>query len=174
MNLSWSSHFKIIGLFGLVITLGTGFSLAAEHAGEHPGSGTEHHEHAGEEHHQDATDRQEETFTAEEIKTAIRSYITRDQQLKNGFFYIYDKELDRDWRLSFSKLHPVRIIKRDGETIYFACTNFTVKNSEDHDLLDLDFWMKPENGKLKPYKIRIHKVDGNERFTYENDRPVDT
>jgi uncharacterized protein (UPF0333 family) len=133
------SSFKLLLVAALVFAIGTGYTLAAdEHAGEHPGDETG----------QESTswmdeEEPEETFSAAEIKNAIRSYISTDQKLKNGFFYIYDTKLDTDWKLSFSKLHPVRIINREGEKIYFACTNGTVKWDTGHKVLDLYFWVEP-------------------------------
>lgn len=175
-----------ISFLGIIVLLSLGLSaygtlIAAEHAGEHPGQNT--NEHAGEEAHgSDQHDGSQSTnmseadrknFGAEEIKNAIRGYITKDQDLKNGYFFIHDDKLEYDWKLTFSKLHPVRIITKDDETIYFACTNFDVKNDTDeYSTLDLDFWMKPKDGELEPYKVRIHKVDGEERFTYRDDKPV--
>jgi len=136
-----------------------------EHAGEHPGSSQSDEGQTSMRHE----------FSAEEIQSAITDYIETDQSLKNGYFYIYDEKLNYDWKLTFSKLHPVRVINREGKTIYFACTNFSVQNDDsENNILDLDFWMKPEDGELEPYKVRIHKVDGDERFTYEDDRPVES
>ncbi|MFB6355460.1 MAG: hypothetical protein ABEJ65_02970 [bacterium] len=181
----------------VVVVLVAGGSLfwytkgpTAEHSGEHPGEsvktheekshehpGEEAHEQSGQEHHGSQasdTKKKQKTFTATDIKEAITGYINKDQDLKNGYFYIYDKKLDRDWKLTFSKLHPVRKIQRDGKTIYFACTNFKVVGDETHSVVDLDFWMEAKGHHLEPYKIKIHKVDGEARFTYQDDRPVKT
>lgn len=163
----------VVTITSLIFSFGMGSATsvlgANEHAGEHPGSsqseGQDESGHISMRH----------DFSANEIQSAIIDYIETDQSLKNGYFYIYDTKIDYDWKLQFSKLHPVRIINRDGKTIYFACTNFTVQNDDNqNETLDLDFWMEPENGELEPYKVRIHKVDGEERFTYQNDRPVES
>lgn len=185
-------------LYSGIIAVGVFFgvaTIAAEHAGEHPGGqaddsrSSEHagyhaddrgNEHAGQQAGHDerkGTDvsesRSKEQYGAEEIQSAITDYINKDQKLKNGYFYIRDEKIEHDWKLTFSKLHPVRIIERGGEKIYFACSNFEVEGTDEHDIVDVDFWMKPnESGDLEPYKIRIHKVDGEERFVYKNDKPV--
>lgn len=152
----------VIGLV-VLLTLGIGLNFyfvhAAEHAGDRAGSAD--------------LSRSEKQFGASEIQSAIKNYIRTDQKLKHGYFYIHDEQMNYDWKLKFTNLHPVRIINRDGKKIYFACTSFTVKNDTDqYSTLDVDFWMSLEQGELEPYKIRIHKVDGEKRFTYENDRPV--
>lgn len=169
--------------FGLVACAGAG-----EHAGEkheHAGekhekkehAGEEHEEHAGEEHehkeHAGKKHGKKKHFSPKEVESAIKGYIHGDQELKNGFFFIHDPELEHDWKLKFAKLHPVRVIEKNGEKTYFACSNFKAVGDEDHETLDLDFWMRPdEHGELTVRKIRIHKVDGEARFTYKNDKPV--
>lgn len=176
MNKQLSTVFVALVALTSLLALGTNFIYAAEHPGDHPGdeTSTSHEsseEHPGDEH---ADKERKHKFSAGDIQSAITGYIEEDQSLKNGYFYIYDEHLDRDWKLTFQQLHPVRTIRRDGETIYFACTDFSVEDSEQYDSVDLDFWMKPSDGTLEPYKIRIHKVDGEARYTYEDDRPVST
>jgi hypothetical protein len=121
---------------------------AAEHGGspvvEHPGK----------------------AVTAKEVKNAIKDHIKTAARMNNGDFVIRDDKLNKEWRLKLDKVHdPVRQFKKDGQTVYFACSDF--KASEGKDVLDIDFWMVEKGGKLEVIDTRIHKVNGEPRFTYE-------
>ncbi|MFB6356101.1 MAG: hypothetical protein ABEJ65_06260 [bacterium] len=149
-----------------------------EHPGEeHPGEQNEtHEEHPGEgqEHSGKKMEgHKEETFTKKEVRTAILNHVKQKQSKNGGTFPMYDEKLEKTWKTSFDKLHPVRVMERGGEKIYFACSNFTVQENSNYDTLDLDFWMKPNaQGSLSVYKSKVHKVDGDPRFTYRDNRIV--
>jgi len=122
-------------------------SLSQEHPGEHPGV--------------------IERIRPQDVKDAIRDYIKGDMKLKGGYFLIWDSKLSKVWRLNFSKLHKeVRVLK-DGT--YFMCTDF--KDVVKGTVLDIDFWLREdeETGELNVVDIKIHKVGGKPRFTYEGE-----
>jgi hypothetical protein len=50
-------------------------------------------------------------------------------------------------------------------TIYFACSDFD--SSDSKDVLDIDFWMVPKGNELDVIHTKIHKVNGEPRYTYE-------
>ncbi len=120
--------------------------IAQEHPGEHPGM--------------------VEKIRPDDVKKTITDYINTDSNLKGGFFLIWDPELKQVWRLNFKALHKEVRVLSDGT--YFMCTDF--KLAEGETILDIDFWLKEEEGELKVTDIKIHKVTGKERFKYEGEK----
>ncbi|NQV42298.1 MAG: hypothetical protein HQ506_08095 [Candidatus Marinimicrobia bacterium] len=144
-----------------------------EHGGQEHG-GQEHggQEHGGQEHGGEAA----QTFTAAEIKGAMNAYIAMRED--EGIFKIADEKTGEELQLKFVKIHdPVRKIEGKG---FFACTDFEVVG-ESGKLYDLDFWLNPENGKLKVTEEKIHKHpiktdagwEKKARYTFINDNPVE-
>ncbi|MGA3117036.1 MAG: hypothetical protein ABSF90_21680 [Syntrophobacteraceae bacterium] len=127
-------------------------------ASEHPGSAVEHPgkavEHGG------------KAITADSVKQAITSYADAQEKAHGGVFMIKDDKLNKTWKLKLAVIHdPVRMFEKGGQTIYFACSDFN--STEGKDVLDIDFWMVPKDGKLTVTESKIHKVNGEPRFTYE-------
>lgn len=146
-----------------------------EHPGddtnEHPGNGTE--EHPG-----DSKLDIKKNFTATDIKTEIRHYITgrTDDKELGGIFEIYDTKENKNLKLRFVKIHdPVRKLGAQG---YFACTDFEVVGEKGR-LYDLDFWLNPQSGKLVTYEEKIHKHPADNegrkiaRYTFKDDEIID-
>ncbi|WOJ92901.1 hypothetical protein R0135_14055 [Congregibacter variabilis] len=119
----------------------------------------------------------DDVFYADDIKAATRRYISQHQD-QNGLFSIEDRVVGTTLTLRFVKIHdPVRVI--DGNR-YFACTDFAVPGEPDK-LYDLDFWLRPEDGKLTVYEDRVHKEPRRSalwgwykhpRYTFVNDEVV--
>ncbi len=142
----------------------------AEEGEEHPGDEAEGDEHPGDE-------AKKESFTAEEIKSAMKSHI-KNESGDNGVFSIQDEKAGEKLQLKFVKIHdPVRKMEGKG---YFACTDFHAKDA-DKKLYDLDFWLNPNDGELTVTKSKIHKhpakKDGEwkkeARYTFQNDKVVE-
>lgn len=92
-------------------------------------------------------------FYAEDIQAATQAHIQARADAQ-GIFRIVDDKTGEELALRFVKVHdPVRQI--DGQT-YFACTDFLVVGAP-KQLYDLDFWLRPEDGRLAVYEERIHK-----------------
>jgi hypothetical protein len=127
---------------------------AAEHPGgsvEHPGAKVE---------------QKGKAITANVVKKAIEDHAKAISKAHGGVFMLRDDKLNKNWQLKFVKVHdPVRTFQKDGQTIYFACSDF--KSVDDKDLLDIDFWMVPKGDKLEVTDTKIHKVNGEARYTYE-------
>lgn len=149
----------------------------SEHAGnEHAGSEHAGKEHAGQEHagqeHAGKSAAAATTITAQDVKDAIHAHLDQETAQNDGHFVIEDEKLDKTWMLDFVKIHdPVRII---NDKTYFACMDF--KEVGGDQVLDLDFWLEAtgqESPKLKVTDVKIHKLDGEPRFTYQNDKPVE-
>ena len=131
--------------------------------GQHPGApvGSGQHEHPGAN-----VEQKGKAITADFVKQSIQDHIAALSKAHGGVFMIRDDKLDKTWRLKFVKVHdPVRTFQKDGQTIYFACTD--LKSVDSNDLLDVDFWMVPKGDKLEVIDTKIHKVNGQPRFTYE-------
>ncbi|HUL23040.1 MAG TPA: hypothetical protein VLZ10_16400 [Thermodesulfobacteriota bacterium] len=136
------------------------FVLGAEHPGrdvqtqgEHPGAKVEPKaEHPG------------KPITADFVKKSIQDHV-KDES-KEGVFMIRDEKLNKEWKLKLDKVHdPVRSFEKGGKTYYFTCVDF--KSLDGNDVLDIDFWMVPKGGKLEVTDTKIHKVNGEARYTYE-------
>jgi hypothetical protein len=132
------------------------------YAAEHPGSGMSgSHEHPGTQ-----VDQKGKAITADVVKKSIQDHADAMSKAHGGVFMIRDDKLNKNWQLKFVKVHdPVRTFQKGGQTIYFACSDF--KSVDGKDLLDIDFWMVPEGDKLEVIDTKIHKVNGQVRYTYE-------
>ncbi|PAU76409.1 hypothetical protein CK501_15855 [Halovibrio salipaludis] len=106
----------------------------------------------------DATEakRDPESFTAEEIKAAMREHIENRTQMGNpGVFEITDPRTSQTLELRFQKIHdPVRTM---GDGHYFACTNFAAIG-DPYKTYDLDFWLQVHGGELVVYEENVHKL----------------
>lgn len=136
-----------------------GISLAAEHGGkEHGGM-----EHGGKEH----GGAQISEPSADQIRAAMSGYVA-EKSKKTGTFDIYDKEAGKDRKLSLIKVH-----ERVGKTgnYYYSCADF--KDTQSGEMLDLDLDVQNKGGKLSVKDVRIHKLNGKERYTYDaNDNRI--
>ena len=116
-------------------------------------------------------------YYIEDIKEAMTAYIAVQVDAE-GTFRLRDDKTGEMLDLRFVKIHdPVRRI--DGNT-YFACTDFSVEGEPDK-LYDLDFWMRPEAGKLEVYDAKVHKEPRQSliygwykqpRYTFVDDKVV--
>ena len=137
----------LIGALILSLCVNTGFVMAAEHPGEEV-------EHPGKE------------ISADFVKKSIKKHVDAQSKAHGGVFMIRDEKLNKDWKLKLSKIHdPVRSFEKDGQTIYFTCVDF--KSVDGPDVLDIDFWLVPKGDKLQVIDTKIHKVNGEARYTYE-------
>jgi len=141
-------------LFAIIIaaamSLGTPSGLAAQ---EHPTS-----EHPTSEHPAAS-----KAITMDQLAQAIQDGIEAKTKEQGGQFHVSDPVLHETWALELVRVHKDRLAQLSADT-YFACTDF---RASDGTMLDVDFYMKDENGKLAFSDTAIHKVNGKPRFTYE-------
>ncbi len=145
----------------------TGFFLfsqlpAAEHAGKGHGS----KEHGGKEHGGVSAVSKEKAKemaqpSKDDIHNAIRQYITAESG-ESGLLKVYDSEASKTRNLELLNIHD-----RVGKTgdYYYSCADF--KDRDSGQTVDLDLDVASEDGKLSVKEVRIHKVDGKERYTYD-------
>lgn len=96
-----------------------------------------------------------------DAQNVISSYI-KEQSDEMGDFDIYDPQTQETRELTL-----VKILDKVGKTSdnYFACAEFSDKNSSEK--LDLDFDIENTGGKLNVVDVKIHKVNDAPRFTYD-------
>ena len=105
--------------------------------------------------------------TPEDLRSAIRQYVGAEEQ-SEGFFSVVDPKTGTARKLKLERVH-----ERVGKTgnYYYSCAD--LKDVETGDLLDLDFDVSEANSELKVADVRIHKDNGNPRYTYDaNDNRV--
>jgi hypothetical protein len=121
-------------------------------------------EHGGQEHGGTTVATQP---SAQDIKAAMKNYV-EEKSKQTGTFDIMDLETGK---MRFLKLQ--RIHERVGKTgdYFYSCADF--KDTKSGEMLDLDIDVKNEGGKLSVVDVRIHKVNGKPRYTYDkNDNRI--
>lgn len=100
--------------------------------------------------------------SAEQIRQAIRDYIHRTDQDEGAF------TIDDDVTGTTRTLALVRVHDRVGKTgaFYYSCTD--MRDTANDELLDLDFDVDAASGQLEVVDVRIHKVNGTPRYTYDD------
>ena len=158
---------KILMSVLLVLSIAICFSNipagAAEHGGKEHGGTTAEKEHGGKE--QGGAEISEPS--ADQIRGAMSDYV-KEKSKKTGAFDVYDKEAGKTRKLSLIRVH-----ERVGKTgnYYYSCADF--KDTESNEMLDLDLDVANKDGKLSVADVRIHKVNGKERYTYDaNDNRI--
>ena len=105
--------------------------------------------------------------TAEQLRDAIGKYVQDTTQDEGAFFV--DDEVTGDTReLTLDHVH-----ERVGKTgeYYYACAD--MKDTKSGELIDIDFDVDSYGGELDVIDVRIHKVNGKERYTYDaNDNRI--
>ena len=143
------------------------FSYAGEHGGkEHGGNTQKEKEHGGTsaEKEQGGTEQKGSGYTeptAQNIRQSMKNYVM-EKSKGTGTFDVYDPEIGKTRKLSLVRVH-----ERVGKTsnYYYSCADF--KDTKTGELLDLDLDVEHKDGKLSVVDVRIHKVSGKERYTYD-------
>jgi len=155
-------------LLGVMFAIGTSqMVLAGEHGGNEHGGKTHTQEHGGEakgsaqEH--GGTEAAVSAPTNDDIRNAMTAYVTA-QSAANGTFNVKDPDTGETVSLSLVNVH-----ERVGKTgdYYYSCADFT--NANTGDLYDLDLDVADNGGTLSVVEVRIHKVGGEARYTYDDD-----
>jgi hypothetical protein len=100
--------------------------------------------------------------TTADLDKAIKARIAEKTKADGGVFKVEDKVLNKTWDLTLVKVHTDKLTPLSADT-YFACTDFKAK---DGTLVDVDFYLKNEAGKLVITDTTVHKVNGKPRFNY--------
>jgi len=97
----------------------------------------------------------------------MKGYVM-EKSKATGTFDVVDPETDKT-----RKLELIRVHERVGKTgnYYYSCADF--KEAESGQMLDLDLDVEDKGGKLSVVDVRIHKLEGKERYTYDaNDNRI--
>jgi hypothetical protein len=125
---------------------------ATEHPTEHPTAKPAEHPAAA----------QPAKLTTEALAEAIADYVSKDAELKGGYFLVYDALQKKPLALTLDKVHKEQLA-HIGEGVYFACADF---KATDGHLYDLDIFMKQTDAGLKVTQVLVHKQDGQPRYTW--------
>ncbi len=101
--------------------------------------------------------------SAEQLRQAIRDFIRQQENGIGGFAIPDPNEKGKLRALSLIRVH-----ERVGKTgdHYYSCTD--MKDAATGDELDLDFDISDTGQELKVVAVRIHKDNGNPRYTYDS------
>ena len=97
------------------------------------------------------------------LEKAIKDQIAEKAKANGGKFGVQDDVLNKTWQLELVRVHTDKLTQLDDKT-YFACVDF---KAADGTPVDVDFFMKNDNGKLTFSDTTVHKVNGKPRFNYE-------
>ena len=137
---------------------------AAEHGGQEHGGATSAptaKEHGGTTQEHGGQVAQVEP-SAEQIRQAIRDYIAKTEK-ERGAFAIQDTATGATRTLSLIRVHDR--VGKTGE-LYYSCTD--MRDASSGETLDLDFDVDASAGGLNVVDARIHKVNGQPRYTYDD------
>ncbi len=97
------------------------------------------------------------------LEKAIKDQIAEKAKAQGDKFPVKDDVLNKTWQLELVRVHTDKLTQLDDNT-YFACVDF---KASDGTTVDVDFYMKNDNGKLSLSDTTVHKVNGKPRFNYE-------
>lgn len=147
-----------VGLSALLVLFWGGLVLAQtnEHPTEHPKKTEQPKaEHPKAEH-------PAKKMTTVDIDKAITAHIT-DASKADGKFHAKDNVLKKTWDLTLVKVHKDKLTALDAEN-YFACVDL---KADDGTMVDVDFFLKNDHGKLVVTDTSVHKINGEARYMYE-------
>ena len=155
-----------VGVSGLLLLHPPVF--AAEHGGkEHGGTATKEHVGTASKEHGGATQEHggqavKAEPSAEQIRQAIRDHIALTER-EDGAFAIEDEVTGTTRTLGLVRVH-----ERVGKTgeLYYSCTD--MRDTSSGELLDLDFDVDASGDRLEVVDVRIHKLEGQARYTYDD------
>jgi Na+-transporting methylmalonyl-CoA/oxaloacetate decarboxylase gamma subunit len=135
----------------VMVFAGVSAISAQEHPTEHPS-----------EHPSEHPTSEKAALTKESLADAITDYVTKESNLKGGYFLFFDGQQDKPLALTLDKVHKERLATL-GNGVYFACADF---KATDDDMYDLDIFMKEDEHGLEVTEINLHKKNGQARYTW--------
>jgi len=152
-------------IFNLIMVLSLMlWSAAVISAAEHGGASVEKKEHGGAAQNEHGGT---SAPSADAIRAAMKNHVM-DKSKATGTFDVVDPETGKT-----RKLELIRVHERVGKTgnYHYSCADF--KDTESGQMLDLDLDVEDKGGKLSVVDVRVHKVEGKERYTYDaNDNRI--
>ena len=102
-------------------------------------------------------------ITTAELEKAIKAQIEEKAKGSGGKFRVADAVLNKTWALELVRVHTDKLAQLDANT-YFACVDF---KADDGTMVDVDFYLKNDKGKLTLDSTTVHKINGKPRFLYQ-------
>ncbi len=137
--------------FPLVFLVASLFPVSATLAQEHP------------EHPKNAAKAKE--FSTTDLEKAIKEDIAEKSKDSSGVFKLTDPELKKTWDLTLDRVHKDRLSKLSADT-YFACVDMKDPAGK---IVDVDFFLKSQDGKLAMTDTTVHKVEGKPRYNWKEE-----
>lgn len=154
----------MVAVLACVLGLSTAALAVGEHGGKERGEAkVTGHEHGGKEH----GGTQVAQPSKDDIRATMKDYVLQKEE-KEGFFEVMDPDTGKSRKLKLLKVH-----ERVGKTgdYFYSCADF--KDTESGEKLDLDLDVENRGGVLNVVAVRIHKLEGSPRYTYdENDNRI--
>jgi hypothetical protein len=132
-----------VSIFALV-ALGTPVAVQAGEHPEHPG-GTK-------------------KVSIDTMEKAIDEKIAEKTKADGGVFKLNDDMLHKTWNLERVRVYRDKLARMEDGT-YFACVDMKEKGGK--DMVDVDFFLKDQDGKLVFQDLAVHKVNGVPRYNWE-------
>ncbi len=149
-------------LSSLVLLWFTSAAVAQEHP-EHPQEAkkAEHPEHP------EKVKAEEASLTIEELSVVVKEYVKKESEANKGYFLVKDDQQEKTLKLELTKVHEKRLASL-GDNVYFVCADF---EGTDGNTYDVDIFMKgPNKDNLAATETSVHKVNGEERYTWYEDK----
>jgi hypothetical protein len=99
-----------------------------------------------------------------DLEAAIKGKIAEKTKADGGTFQLRDDVLNKTWELDLVRVHRDKLTLLEDGT-YFACVD--MKDKKGTDVVDVDFFLKDEEGKLVFSDMGVHKVNGAPRYNWE-------
>ncbi len=147
----------LLALVAVFCFAGAAALRAQEHPQEHP----KKQEHP-QEHPKKSTSATKPISVAT-LEQSIKDRVSEKARANDGKLAVNDDVLNKTWQLELVKVHTDKLTQLDDKT-YFACVDF---KATDGTPVDVDFYMKNDNGKLSLSDTTVHKINGKPRFNYE-------
>ncbi len=105
----------------------------------------------------------EKKVSTEDLDATIRTHIEEKAKVSGDRFPVKDDVLKKTWELELVRVHKDRLQSlADGS--YFACVDF---KAADATMVDVDFFLKKEGGRLAVTDTSVHKINGKARYNYQ-------
>lgn len=157
MNLSMLLRKSLTAAAILSIILGLN-TVSTLFGGEHPGQMAPR------------TEEEKPRITKENVAKFAEEYVRTNS--KDGVFKHLDTNTGKDLELTLDKIHQDKLSPTKTDE-YFVCADFKGK---DGNRYDLDFFVQgTDKGNLRVDKtsISVHKVNGNENYTWNYNKKKD-
>jgi len=110
-------------------------------------------------------------FGGDDVKEWIDAHIKAESEKNNGLYYVHDSLTSKKIALKYQKLDFMRTLHGYG---FFPEAIFVAEDNPEKKYL-IDFWVKPKNGKLQVFDVRIYKSpkkrDGEWSFVKRQPKP---